>query len=280
MHVGENELGEAGHQLAQLIRSLGDEPPLQKLYLQNCSLTASATLQLVQSLSTCSYLTELNLRENKLGEAGLKLAQSIRSWGDNPSLLELHLYNCSMLVKVTEELLKFLSTCKDLTHLDLGRNTLKTAGHHLVTLIRSWGDSLQLQELNIRNCKIPTDICSSLLQTLSTCKRLTILDLSKNKLGEAAHHLAESIRNWGNDPPLQKLYLTDTSIPMDIWNEIPQSLKVCWRLTFLEVPDVLDKNGYYLQICGSISHNQLQEPKVKEDFLCKMFKFRTFEENV
>ena len=269
LNLGENNLGDAGHQLAQSIRSWGDVPALQKLLLQNCSLTASATFQLVKSLSTCRYLIELNLRENKLGEVGLMLAQSIRSWGDNPSLLKLHLHNCSMLVKVTKELLKSLSTCKDLTHLDLGRNTLKTAGHHLVTLIRSLGDSSQLQELNVRNCKMPMDICSSLLQALSTCKRLTILDLSKNKLGEAGYYLAQSIRCWGNDPPLQKLYLTDTSVPMDIWNEILQSLKVCRRLTFLDIPDVLDKNGYYLQICGSISDNQLQEPKVRKIFFVK-----------
>ena len=269
LDLGQNKLGEAGHQLAQSIRSWGDEPPLQKIYLQNCSPTASATLQLVQSLSTCRYLMQLNLRENKLGEAGLKLAQSIRSWGDNPSLLKLHLHNCSMLVKVTAELLKSLSTCKHLTHLYLGRNTLKTAGHHLVTLIRSLGDSSQLQELNIRNCKMPIDICSSLLQALSTCKRLTILDLSKNKLGEAGYHLAQSIRCWGNDRPLRKLYLTDTSVSMDIWNDILQSLVVCQRLTFLDVPDALDKNGYYLQIRGSINDDKLQESKVRKIFFQK-----------
>ena len=269
LSLGENKLGEAGHQLAQIIRSWGDEPPLQKLYLHNCSLTATASLELVQSLSSCRHLTALDLGENKLGEAGHQLAQSIRSWGDNPSLLKLHLHNCSMLVKVTEELLKSLSTCKYLTHLDLGRNTLKTAGHHLVTLIRSLGDSSQLQELNIENCKIPMDICSSLLQALSTCKRLTILNLSQNKLGEAGYHLAQSIRCWGNDPPLRKLYLTDKSVRMDIWNEILQSLKVCRRLTFLDIPDVLDENGYYLQIRGSINDDKLQESEVWTIFFAK-----------
>ena len=174
-----------------------------------------------------------------------------------------------MLVKVTEELLKSLSTCKDLTHLDLGRNTLKTAGHHLVALIRSLEDSSQLQELNIRNCKMPMDICSSMLQALSTCKRLTILDLSKNKLGEAGYHLVQSIRSWGNDPPLQKLYLTDASMTMDIWNNILQSLVVYRRLTFLDVPDVLDESGYYLKICESIGDDKLQEPKVSSIFFAK-----------
>ena len=86
MDLGENDLGEAGHQLSQSIRSWGDEPPLQILYLYNCSLTYTASLELVQSLSSCRHLTELNLGENKLGDAGDKLAQSIGSWGNDPPL--------------------------------------------------------------------------------------------------------------------------------------------------------------------------------------------------
>ena len=124
----------------------------------------------------------------------------------NPPLLKLHLHNCSMLVKVTEELLKSLSTCKNLTHLDLGRNTLKTAGHHLVTVIRSLGDSSQLQELKlIRNCKIPMDVCSS--HVTSVCLHAKgSLSLISPKISWVKLDiiLQQSIRCWGNDPPLQK----------------------------------------------------------------------------
>ena len=109
-----------------------------------------------------------------------------------------------------------------------------------MALITSMGDSSQLQELKLRKCQIPTNVWSPLIQALSACKNLVILDLSKNMLGEAGNHLAESIRNWGNDPPLQKLYLKDTSIPMAIWHDILQSLVVCRQLTHLDVPDVLD----------------------------------------
>ena len=54
--------------------------------------TATASLELVQSLSSCRHLTVLYLEQNKLGEAGHQLAQSIRSWGDEPPLQELYLY--------------------------------------------------------------------------------------------------------------------------------------------------------------------------------------------
>ena len=122
LDLEKNKLGEAGHQLAQSIRSWGDEPPLQKLYLHNCSLPATASLELVQSLSTCRHLTELNLGENDLNEAGHQLAQSIRSWGDDPPLQKLYLSKCSLPATASLELVQSLSTCRHLTALDLGQH--------------------------------------------------------------------------------------------------------------------------------------------------------------
>ena len=147
MDLGRNNLTEAGYALAQSIRSWGDEPPLQKLYLYNCSLTSTASLELVQSLSSCRHLTALNLGENNLVEAGLKLAQSIRSWGDKPPLQKLYLYNCSLTAAVSLKLVQSLSSCRHLTELSLGENKLGEAGHQLAQSIRSRGDKPPLQKL-------------------------------------------------------------------------------------------------------------------------------------
>ena len=98
----------------------GDEPPLKGLWLHNCSLTATTSLELLQSLSACRHLTHLDLSENKLGEAGHHLAQSIRSWGDKPPLQELWLNNCSLTETASLELVQSVATCKQLTALDLG----------------------------------------------------------------------------------------------------------------------------------------------------------------
>ena len=237
LDLGENKLGEVGHQLAQSIRSWGDEPPLQKLSLYNCSLTASATLELVQSLSTCKHLTELILGDDKLGEAGHQLAQSIRSWGDEPPLQKLSLYNCSLTTAVSLELVQSLSTCRNLTELDLGENKLGEAGHQLAQSIRSWGDEPSLQELWLYNCSLPATATLDLVQSLSTCRNLTELDLGENKLGEAGHQLAQSIRSWGDEPPLQKLYLYNCSLPATASLELVQSLSSCRHLTQLQLGD-------------------------------------------
>ena len=176
MNLGENKLGEAGHQLAQSIKSWEDEPPLQKLYLYNCSLSATASLQLVQSLSSCRHLTVLNLGQNKLGEAGHQLAQSIRSWGDEPPLQKLYLYNCSLSATASLELVQSLSSCKHLTVLNLGVNKLGEAGHQLAQSIRSWGDDPPLQELQLYNCSLTVTASLELVQSLSSCRHLTALN--------------------------------------------------------------------------------------------------------
>ena len=212
------------YQLAQSIRSWGDEPPLQKLWLYNCSLTATASLELVQSLSSCRHLTVLDLRGNKLGETEYQLAQSIRSWGDEPSLQQLWLNNCSLTATASLELVQSLSSCRHLTVWDLGQNKLGEAGHQLAQSIRSWGDEPSLQQLWLHNCSLTATASLEFVQSLSSCRHLTVLDLGQNKLGEAGHQLVQSIRSWGDEPPLQKLYLHNCSPTASATLQLVQSL--------------------------------------------------------
>ena len=175
----------------------GDEPPLQGLWLYNCSLTATTSLELVQSLWRCKQLTALDLGGNKLGEAGHELAQSIRSWGDEPPLKGLWLQNCSLTATASLELVQSLSSCKHQTELSLSENKLGGAGHQLAQSIRSWGDKPPLQELWLHNCSLRANTLMLLVQSLLTCKHITVLSLNENNLGEAGHELAQSIKSWG-----------------------------------------------------------------------------------
>ena len=235
MDLRGNKLGEAGHQLAQSIRSWGDEPPLQALQLYNCSLTATASLELVQSLSSCRHLTVLNLGENKLGETGHQLAQSIRSWGDNPPLQDLDLHNCSLSVTASLELVQSLSSCRHLTALNLGENKLGEPGHQLAQSIKSWEDEPPLQKLYLSNCSLSATASLELVQSLSSCRHLTALNIGKNKLGEAGHQLAQSIRSWGDEPPLQQIWLHNCSLAGTASLELLQSLSSCRQLTVLDL---------------------------------------------
>ena len=57
-------LGEAGTHLVRVIRSWGDNPPLQHLNLEGCSLPSNVWAELLQSLSTCKHLVQLGLFGN------------------------------------------------------------------------------------------------------------------------------------------------------------------------------------------------------------------------
>ena len=156
-----------------------DEPPLQVLWLFNSSLSATASLELVKSLSTCRNLIRLNLGENKLREAGNQLAQSIRSWGDEPPLQELCLHNCSLTASASLELVQSLSRCTHLTELSLGGNKLGEAGYQLAQLIRSFKDEQSLKELYLQNCSLPAAVSFDIVKALATYSHLTLLDFKR-----------------------------------------------------------------------------------------------------
>ena len=229
-----NVLGEAGHHLAKAIRTWGDDPPLQELYLYGCSLSPDASIALLQSLSRCKYLTHLDLGRNNLGKGGYLLANIIRSHGDNSPLKQLYMYGCLLPAETSTDILQCLSKCRSLTHLDLGRNMLGESGVHVAELIRSWGDNPPLQQLYLYGCSLTENASNALLQSLSTCTQLTELNLGKNSLGAAGHQLAMSIRSWGDDPQLQCLYLANCMMPVFVWNEILQALAKCTYLTKLD----------------------------------------------
>ena len=219
-----------------------------------------ATRQLVQSLSTCKKLTHLDLGENNLDEAGYDLAQSIRSWGAMSSLQRLYLYDCLMPMDTSTELVDSLLRCIHLSHLDLGRNLLSEAGHQLAQLIRSWGDKPPLQDLKLFHCSLPVAASLELASSLSTCRHLTKLDLGGNNLGDAGFHLAQSIRSWGKNPPLQELHLYDCLLPMNVCSKIVQALSECKGLTHLQ----LGRNAVHGQDLTELIKSLGDDPPIQE----------------
>ena len=175
---------------------------------------------ILKTLSTYKQLSHLDLDGNTISAAGRHLAESIKSWGPNPPLCLLWLKDCKMPEHVCGDIAKELSICKQLTHLDLSGNTLGNAGCHLVESIVSWGPDPHLQQLGLKDCKMPEDVCDPILKELSAYKQLTQLDLSGNTLGAVGHHLVESIRSWGPDPQLQALWLKDCKMAEDVCGAI------------------------------------------------------------
>ena len=209
LNLADNSIGDGGRYLAQSIISWGDNPPLKHLYLSYCAIPEQVWAELFQSLFFCKQVSHLNLSDNTIGEAGCYLAQSIMSWGDIPLLDHLYLSNCSIPEQVWHELLQTLSFCKQLSDLDLSRNTIGEAGYYLGKSIKSWEDDPVLKYLNLSDCSISEQVWPELFQSLSSCKQLSDLDLSRNTIGEMGYYFKQLITSWGDDPPLESLDLYD-----------------------------------------------------------------------
>ena len=235
LDLGGHNLAIDGELLVELITSFGKDPPLQQLYLPNCSIQEKECTEMLKCLSKCRHLTYLKISGNRVGNAGIHIVEIVDSLGLDSPLQLLYLRKCSIPTDTLREILKSLKKCKQLTHLDLSRNNLENDGEHLVELIKSLGADSPLERLYLNDCSIQEVHCTEMLQYLSEFKRITHVDLWGNRVGEGGIHIVEMVERLGFGSPLQVLYLRNCSIPSDKLREIMKSLKKCKQLTHLDL---------------------------------------------
>ena len=224
-----------GKHLAELIENLGIDSPLQRLYLENCSIPELMCTEMLKCLSKYRHLTHLNLNGNTVGEAGIYIVEMIDSLGLDSQLESLFLGDCSIPINICRKIIKSLKNCKQLAYFDLGGQHLKYHGKHLAELIENLGTDSPLQQLGLGNCSIPEVVCTEMLKYLSKYRHLTHLNLNGNTVGEAGIYIVEMIDSLGLDSQLESLYLRDCSIPIIVCGEIIKSLKNCKQLTYLDL---------------------------------------------
>ena len=237
LNLNGNMLGKAGIHIVEMINRLGLDSPLKLLYLRNCSIPSGTLGEILKSLKKCKQLTHLDLGGHNLENDGIHLAELLKSFGIDLPLQRLYLPNCSIQEKDCIEIFDYLSECRHLTHLNLNGNMLGKAGIHIVEMINRLGLDSPLQLLYLRNCSIPNDILREILKSLKKCKQLTNLDLGGHNLAIDGEILVELFQSFGEDPPLQQLYLPNCSIPNENCMEMLKCLSKYRHLT------VLDLNG-------------------------------------
>ena len=169
------------------------------------------------------------------------------AWAPNAPLQQLWLKDCKMPQDASVDVVKTLSACKQLTHLGLDGNTLGDAGHQLAHSITAWAPNAPLQQLWLKDCKMPQVASVDVVKTLSACKQLTHLSLSGNTLGDGGHQLAHSITAWAPNAPLQGLWLKDCKMPQDASVDVVKSLSACKQLTHLSLDgNTLGDGGHHL----------------------------------
>ena len=232
LDLGGHNLENDGNHLVELIHDFGIDPPLEQLYLPNCSIPEVDCTEILKCLSKYRHLTHLNLDRNRLGKAGIHIVEIVDRFGLDSPLKLLYLRDCLIPSHALQDILKSLKKCQQLTHLDIGGQSLEP----ILEPINSFGVNQHIQEVHLPNCSIPEVDCTEILKCL--CKKyiyLTNLNLSGNRVGTGGIHIVEMIDRLGIDSPLQLLYLRDCSIPNHTLREILKCLKKCQQLTYLDL---------------------------------------------
>ena len=222
INLSGNTIGKAAKYLVEVIHKLSSYGKLEKLGLSGCSFPEDQCAAILKSLSLCKQLTCLDLSNNIIQNA-----DSIKQWGVNPPLQELYLRNCGLHEDDCAELLQSLLGCINLKDISLSGNIIGKTAKHLVEVIHKLGSYGKLEKLYLSGCSFPEDQCAAILKSLSLCKQLTCLSLSNNRIQNAGKDLADSIKQWGVNPPLQELYLGNCGLHEDDCAELLQSLLGC-----------------------------------------------------
>ncbi|XP_030876374.1 ribonuclease inhibitor isoform X1 [Leptonychotes weddellii] len=176
-----NELGDAGvHLVLQGLQS--PTCKIQKLSLQNCCLTKAGCGVLPDVLRSLPTLRELQLSDNPLEDAGLRLL--CRGLLDPLCNLEkLQLEYCNLTAASCEALASALRAKRHFRELVLSNNEVGEAGVRV--LCRGLVDSAcQLEALKLENCGLTSASCEDLCGVVASKPSLQELDLGDNKLGD------------------------------------------------------------------------------------------------
>ena len=233
-----NTVGKAGEYIVDVIRKLRSDSQLESLYLNNCSIPNRIWVDLLKCLSDCSNIVYLDLSGHNFVGVRTHLAGMIRKLAVNPHLMGLYLQNCSISEAASVDVLKALSPCRNLIQLCYGGNTVGEAGTHLEEII----DNALMERIILSDCKIPRQICETLLTSLSRCERLRFVNLAGNDLSGV-------VSNFLPDGDSAFLYLTQlhvgfTGINSDDMSHIT-TLVQTHRLP--ELGGAEDFNGLWLQ---------------------------------
>ncbi|KAI4890348.1 hypothetical protein NFI96_013735 [Prochilodus magdalenae] len=194
-----------------LLRLLPVARASRKVVLYKCSIGEEGCAALVSSLNP-SYLRELNLNYNKLGESGVTLLSGLLE-DPHCKLEKLHLSECSIAEEGCTALFSALKlNPSHLRDLNLNYNKPGESGVKLLSDLLE-NPLCKLEKLQLHNCSITEKGFAALVAALkSNPSHLRELNMNSNKPGESGVKLLSDLLE---DPhcKLEKLYLYNCSIP-------------------------------------------------------------------
>ncbi|XP_043351163.1 protein NLRC5 isoform X9 [Dermochelys coriacea] len=202
--------------IERLLMSLPNLHNLKLLSIRNNKFSPNCTLLLANSLNLCERIREVEVRSSE--NTSLHLAGMIESQETSCRLTD-----CSIGQNEVEELCRILEQCGRLAELDLSGNQLGNEG-----LRRFLDHLLQMHVsrlLNLSHNKISQDGVLYLINTLSTCRNVTEVQVS---LCSKATSLIKFTRE---DEPRKILRLTECNFQPEHLPKLFSLLQKCTNLT-------------------------------------------------
>ncbi|NWU50275.1 NLRC5 protein, partial [Dromas ardeola] len=188
---------------AALSKSLRGMGSLKKLELTGGSITAEGMTNLVQALSQCLQLEEINLQDNRIRDPEVKRVLVLFSRMEK--LKKIDLSNNGLSLNTVLILAKEVIVCQNATELHVRGDTVMiyfsgSSGKVPRSLDLRWEENKEhvtptrFAKLRLQHCSLSSQHAKEIVAILQSCPCLSEVDLSGNKLGdEGCSCLLESL---------------------------------------------------------------------------------------
>ncbi|XP_061465964.1 ribonuclease inhibitor isoform X2 [Rhineura floridana] len=248
LHLGDNTLGTSG--VKTLCQGLLDPNcQLENLHLEYCGVSAANMEALSSALRTKPSLKELNLSNNKLGDATVKhLCQSLL--GASCNLQALQLECCGITAASCGDLGAVLGTKPSLTELCIGENKIGDAGVSLLCQ-GVLNPNCKIQKLWLWECDISAPGLKDLSNVIGTKETLKEMSLIGNDLkDEGMEFLCQGLK----DPKakLESLWLRECGLTTACCKSIASALSVNSALKELHIGGNQLCDAGAIQLCEGV----------------------------
>jgi Ran GTPase-activating protein (RanGAP) involved in mRNA processing and transport len=214
---------------------------LTNLDLKNNKIGPEGIESLAAVLWECNCLTSLDLSENELGDTGIKCLEQLQS-----QVLEQQLYHHTSLTILNlsenqisplgiESFVQVLKKWGSLSHLNLSYNNIGPEGTENLAQVLVSPQCVSLSHLNLSYNNIGFLGVKKLANVLPQCSSLTLLDLSINRIGpNGAEELATVLPQC---KVLSHIFLDGNYIGKAGIKNLERAISQCTTLTYFYIKD-------------------------------------------